>query len=532
MTSARRLAQFHEIDEPLHTMQQEIEKLQTGGRIADSPLYRNLSKSMQTDVDEKGLDYITKIYQFDTYNKTFIDDVNFAVPTNKNWSWELNVAQIKTDELISLFEDKNSKSIRKLTMSEGELPSLTIAMYLTVKRYRKRFGLSNFLPCFIFSQNHKTVNLESLKKNLVFSRWHFLLTGSYLPVVAFYAGDGHATNTLFIPSNSSHGVAHSEPTWHIIHINPNGSNEDYPNRFHSDPDEVIRSYQEYVGARVHTRRSDCSSNIQKNYSTCTVWCLLLTMMILRQYRTFRERSKPVIDFLNLYCFGLSRKTENAKVIDQFNDYIGDLVISFRYMVFDIMLTLHKTGNLSLNNYIYEILRGLVHETIELDVRIFEAVEQAMKHFEKYVGRQSSKKLVLSYLNSENDKLSNRIYQLKKQGVKGARPGPIADQNKNTGQIQQPQQPQHSSKELDKLTERYTHGRYVYGLVLSDEDDHKYDGRPEEESDEETEAAKELREIANISQGKWGVPSRYIRRRLSEEYDFPDTTRKRKSDNPK
>ena len=521
-------SQVHEIDEPLHEMRLELQKLEKGDKMTDSPLYRHLSKPMQDLVDEKGLSFLMEVYQFDKYNQTFMDEINSVMP-QISWSFESNMAEEKSERLVSAFEDQDSEKIKKMAVSEGEMPLLTISMYLTVKRYRERFHLPNFLPCFIFSSNRKTVNLKSLNKNLVFSRWHFLLTGSYLPVVAFYLGDGHATNTLFIPRDRDLDRHSDAPnpnphfTWHIIHINPNGFNDAYLNRFHDDPEEVIRSYREFVDSNVHTRRSDCSNDIQKIYSTCTVWCLLLTMMILRQYETFRKRSKPVIDFVNIFCFGLSRKTENAKVIDQFHDYISDLVISFRYMVFDIMFTLNLSDKLSLQNYIHEILRGSVHETIELDLRLFQAVQQAMAHFEKYVDRKSSKKLVLDYLNLENEKLGIMIHRLKKPTSSHRQP---VDQKKTAEELRQLQQ-------IQKIQQQYDQGRDVYERVLSNDDDHRYDGRPEEESDEEPEADKKSRQVQNISQRKWGVASRHIRQQLSKG-QFPsvrneDSSRKRRLD---
>ena len=532
------------MDEPLHAFRFEIERFEKseksserGGLLSNSPLYKNLPKTIQAQIDsdsDGGLEVLKHAYEYDFFNKTFADDVK-SVFGKVHWSFELNIALDRSERVIDALEYGNIDNFSNITLQEGAMPILMIVMYLTMKRYHRRFNLPNFLPCYLHSENRETVNLKSLKKNLVFSRWHFLLTGSYLPVVAFYSGDGHATNTLFVPGvgdrrDSPSSSSSSSFIWHIIHINPNGGDFAYTNRFRDDPDEVIRSYQKYIDItkgeteNIGVKRSNCSSNIQKNYGTCAVWCMMLTMLMLSRYQMFQYQSKPLIDFVNLYCFGLSRKTTNAKVIDQFHEYIGDFVVSFRFMTFDILQRLQRTDKFDVDSFINEILRGSVHKTVELDVRIFQAAQSAMSHFDRYAKRKLSKKLVLDFLEMEKDNILDMISQLKK-------PKPSYQQTNIVADDAQIAKLQSMSQDIRDMYRRVL----TSGASGGDDDDSRYDGAPEEQSDDESEQEKKQRKTSYMSKSKWATAIRHIRqlseneKYTGEEGEEQISDRKRKPD---
>ena len=405
----------YEIDEPLEEFKNEITNIQTSGNIKESNLYKYLSDSVQRNINThdgdiaKQLDVLLQAYEFDKYKKTFCEDIKDRLTLFTR----LEENHKRFQQIFGFIKTNNIENLKKITLESGVYPVLTTAMYLTIKRFRDVFKVPNFLYCYMHTSLNTTTNIQTLIKNLVFSRWYYIIKGIYLPVIAFYGGNAHATTTIFYPS-----IVNSVETWHIIYINSNGIS--YINRAETDPEFVMLTYENYLQNQqsnlIDVQVSICSENIQQKYGTCAMWSLILAMFILIQNNkiTLDKYGSKHINIINLYCFMLSQSATNPKFIDKFNDYINDLYVSFLILIYDVMLNLFQTNKLDCFNLVNYLLKGDAHKIIQVDIIIFDAVKNSLSDLQQHFEEKPKKKSIKIYISLLIEDLSLKLHGLKKQ----------------------------------------------------------------------------------------------------------------------
>ena len=370
----------------------EIKNIQDQGTPYTSKLFEFLKPEIQFDIRQhdgnitKQVELLQEAYMFN-YAGQFMDLAQTDLRPEKIRKQFAQMI-LRSKMIEQSLEEKKVGDFEQCTVGKGIYNIMILTMFLIANRYHEIFNLPQFLWCFLQCKDFTTQNVDALGNQLILSRLNFILNNTYLPVVATYSGDNHATSTLYVPIVSEHD---HRVDWFVIYINTNGS-ESFKHRRIDDHQRAIHQLQDFLKPQVNESFDvldfKCDKNIQQMFSTCVSWSFYLTLFMLVNSQQFYQRSRHDGDFVHRFCQHLSMRNQNSKTIDQFHEFVDDLYASFHFLTVD---TLRKTPSFNLQHYISTIQTGNPNpKMLLLCERIFEATEGAMNHLTMHLNKMPLK----------------------------------------------------------------------------------------------------------------------------------------------
>jgi hypothetical protein len=419
----------------------EISNIQDQGTMYSSRLFEFLLPEIQQQIREYDGDsaFQEKILR-DAYkvenseNLAHLEQTIFS-PEKMTKQFQHIIRVSKNIE--KALKDKHIGDFNQITNQKGISTLVRLTMYFVAQRFHEIFNVPQFLWSFVKCQDHTTPNLDNIANQLILSRLNFILNGVYLPVIAVYSGDNHATTTLFIPFVSDDGddgddrktaggddgddrktaggydktddktddktnnktddktddnaddntdVNTDDKTsleWFVVFINSNGS-EKFQHR--TSCDYIMQQFEKFVKSQNHKSFTYtygmCDENIQGNFGTCVSWSFFLTLYLLSKKEFFYEKFRAGGDFVYHFCHYLSLRNRNTTTIDKFNEFISDLYASFYFLTLDFL-----KKNFDFRLFISALQTDIPNsKMLILCDRIFEASGGAMDYMNKHIDR--------------------------------------------------------------------------------------------------------------------------------------------------
>ena len=396
------------LDKPFIDLHRELEAIKNGEKKhTKSHLFKKLDRlhqKMYKKNEKQFIKYIEAAYEEHHLNKSVLDvtseshDAAFILTDYKFLKKFHNLLQVA-------YPSKLKWTAEYCVLQPGTSFILISAVFLSFKRFHKEFGLKDFLYCYILDEGY-----DPLVRQMVASRLNFILEGSYLPIIAIFVNKEHATTLLILPIHKMNKL-----TWHFIHINPNGMNDDYDERFNEIPGKSCNEYERFFADqedKTDYKVSHCVANIQKNYGTCVPWSILLVIEIFANIDILLSNSESG-DFISLFCENLAERNANELTLHRFNRHIVELIYSFQCLVLDTYIKaanpenreiksssisnepplFANTGALlipTFQNFAREILYGEPHKTLKLDLVIFDSIRKIQSRLRKNIEKMLKK----------------------------------------------------------------------------------------------------------------------------------------------
>ena len=291
--------------------------------------------------------------------------------------------------------------------------SITIAtICFVVKRCRQLFKLPDFLFCPLSNKSSSQISRQMIQSQL-----NFMLHGIYLPILVIFTGERHATSLLIFPildkeqskendddddgDDPEEKTPFLRTTWNFIHINPNGLNIEWQERFDEIPRRAYNEYETFfANFRVSStfRESHCVQNIQKNYASCAPWSVILAFYIFANI----DMKDANLHFIPVFCKNLSQRTLNSKTLHRFHKCIVDFMSLFLFLTFDIMTKATERHHHhqqqqhfstdkedlqapTFSQFMHELEHGSISaQVFELEAEIFRTMRSLQSRFEKYM----------------------------------------------------------------------------------------------------------------------------------------------------
>jgi hypothetical protein len=313
---------------------------------------------------------------------------------------------------------------------------ISLAMIISFKRFRDRFGFQDFLPCSLRTDDYSYLHLC---RQMVQSRLHFILNGEFLPILAFFNDSLHATSILILPvpvALETSGL-YGEVVWNFIHINSNGDEDVYIERLTTIPQKAFQRFLEVFkdfSQKNSMKEFKCIQNIQRDNGTCLTWAILLVFQIFADIETLlhsepptpagdgdhstppsgeRDRSTPssgeheTQSKIEKFCIHLSKMMRLRTSSNRYNRCIVHLLCSFQVLVLEAYVNAANPGNKELGppktqfgppvfastgesliptvrEFANELFFGIKHSTIELDATILETMRKIQQRLRKHM----------------------------------------------------------------------------------------------------------------------------------------------------
>ena len=297
-------------------------------------------------------------------------------------------------------------------------------MFFIIKRFHQQFGLDNFLFCYVNNNSY-----FSIFRQMVQSRLNFMMHGKYLPIIVVFLNKRHATSLLLLPTHVQ--GFNGNITWHFIHINSNGNNEPWKERFSDIPRGAFSAYVEFSAFFQHQssyKESNCVENIQTSYGTCGSWSILLAIFIFASIESFSSNDDDDddtehTDLISKFCKNIANVATNPKTLHRFHQCMIDLEFSFQHLTLELyskaaarsgqFISEEKAPMITFQQYKYELVHGSPgDEIIQLDVKILQTMREIQHRFNRYL-QSSSEDVILSDDETDDEKKYKRIFT--KQG---------------------------------------------------------------------------------------------------------------------
>jgi hypothetical protein len=259
-----------------------------------------------------------------------------------------------------------------------------------------------------------------------------MMHGKYLPIIVVFLNKRHATTLLVLPTHV-HGI-NGNITWHFIHINSNGQNEPWKERFSDIPRGAFSDYVEFSAFFQHQstyKESNCVENIQTSYGTCGSWSMLLAIFIFASIESFSLEDvgddAEHTDLISKFCKNIANVASNPKTLHRFHQCIIDLEFSFQHLTLELYskaairsgqpVSEEKGPLINFQQYKYELVHGAPDgNIIQLDVKILETMREIQHRFNRYV-QSSSGDVYQSDDETDDEKIYKRNFTKQEERFK-------------------------------------------------------------------------------------------------------------------
>ncbi len=280
--------------------------------------------------------------------------------------------------LVGSEEDGDLMALYTCALQIGIHDLYALTILLMIKRYHQIFNFIDFLFCVVrFETEEASIEQtsNSLFVELQKSRINYILNNTYLPVVCVIHGQIHATSILILPFLEMNNFV----TFQIIHINSNGDQMTYIYR-ETIVNVAFVKYKNWISIQkekeFNHKKILCYSNIQKQYSTCGHWSLFIAFRLLQD---FTEKKKIDVKSVRSFCELMSRKNDNSEIHENFNEFIIDIQIMYKYLIVNTVNSINDTRD----SYVFEfpgvdefckvLLHGPTPEHLKLNVEIMKSL---------------------------------------------------------------------------------------------------------------------------------------------------------------
>jgi len=327
----------------IQSMRDEINRMKSAQDVKDSLLFDILKPSARKSVlsgltFNNQLDLLLSKFHWSEYNKSIWTPLVEMLR-------ELTPLKIKTKfkNQIEIFKSFNSREdldvcIRK---TQTDTPLLVItAMHLTLLRFRELFKLPDFLYVAIRPKSTYKKESDYLCHSFVLSRIHYILHGTYLPILVDIGLPKHATTAVFLPFIKEDDSI----KWVRIFIDSSTITKTelkYSYRMYERIETgAFKNFKKWMKDQTMNSASlfkyECVHNIQKHYGTCAHWSTLLMMFFMIQHDDNVEIDGRTV---HNWCESLAEKTEQTVTMKQFLDCFLDLRFLFTSYTYRIISSL-------------------------------------------------------------------------------------------------------------------------------------------------------------------------------------------------
>ena len=367
-----------------------VESIRDGKSIlSQSRLYRFLKPEIRHKINaaapllQNQIDMLKTAYEFDNI-LPFWDGLDFSesVAMEGYVTDKMEFIRERQIEHKLAISRRDWLSFDRCVLQHGTSRLTQFAILLTMKKYHMEFEIDDFLCTWVSTDKPKIKIPNSITQQMIASRINYILHGSYLPIVTIINSNVHTTAYLMMPSVSDEIL-----TWNIIHVNSNGAKSD--NHLIGFFDDSLAYYQSWaeqnqIQTKTLKRSLFCWENIQKDYGTCSIWALILSVQFLADFKQFHSRAGgDDHDSIDIFCKELSKRLSFYVIINRFNHYIGDLSLSFRHLIIEMVDKVGRMNVKTLPDFEKAILSEPESKTIILDQAIFRQVKKIRKHLQKY-----------------------------------------------------------------------------------------------------------------------------------------------------
>ena len=380
---------------------------------------------------------------------------------------------------------------------------INLAMCIVFKRFWENFGLRDFLFCVMSTDENAYLQIC---RQMVQSRLHFMLHGRYLPIVAEFMDREHLTTILIFPVlNTTEGDL-STTTWNFIYVNSNGDNDRYIDRFERIPQNAFQEFLAVFRDFSHKsimKEYSCVANIQHDDGTCMTWANLLVFQFLADFERLvnmdMDNKTKKTDNIALFCKYLAKMTKNFKTSNRYNQCITHLIRSFQVLVLDVFAKSgnphHKelgppktpfhppvfidSGNTvfpTCKEFVHELWFGARHETIALDIEIFETMRKIQSRLQKHM------RFALEPQNEANEETDDETEDERKRRL-------IVKEQSREFKVKQAE----CHELLRELADLYQEIQIVHNTTLPDNND-------ENDDDDDDEHNYDLADLENLDGG--------------------------------
>ena len=376
--------------------------------LPQSRLFQFLKPEIQHQITEAApslqnqVDMLKTAYEFHNV-RSFWEYVNIS---REFISKNIRMIRAIHDDYVRTTASRDWILFDKCVLQEGTPHMMQFLLLLTFKRFHHDFKMHDFLACWIY---HKypadDIPADNLiVRQMIASRVNFIVNGTYLPIVTVMNTVDHTTAYLLLPRMSDQVLV-----WNIVNINSNGEAE-FRSQFKLF-ESALQTYEKWVSTQEENATSKieifCWENIQKKFGTCSIWSIILCFQFLANYSQFlkkrnvatsrvsnvdelgnadddRTNSTDMVDTIDSYCKELAKRMSFYVIINRFNNYLSDLMHSFRFLLFEVLGNYGMYNLEQISQFETAVFQDPISRTIILDMAIFAKVEKIRRHLEKYI----------------------------------------------------------------------------------------------------------------------------------------------------
>lgn len=333
--------EFEFIPTPVQSMRDEIQLIRRRRKVEGSSLFNILNSDtrklvLEGPTFEYQLNSLIDQFNWKKYNKSIwtplIGMLRDLPPLKQKSVFK---TQLTTFKLFTNRDDVKlcTQETRKST------PFIIITtMHLTLLRFRELFKLPEFLYVAVDPAPSEVVNeSDYICRSFVLSRIHYILHGTYLPILVDVGFFNHATSAVFLPY-----IRGDRVTWVRIFIDSSGLTQtklDISYKAYEDSETMaFNKFKEWMKYQTHNMadlyKVGCVRNIQKHYGTCAHWSTLLMMFFLIHHDVANDG-----DLVVKWCSDLAEQTDKSVIMDRFLDVFLDIRFLFTSYAYYIISTL-------------------------------------------------------------------------------------------------------------------------------------------------------------------------------------------------
>ena len=331
-------------------LESEIERMKTMSKeeLQDTPLYKIIRpgyKSLPLDIYIK---ILNRMFGLDPHRDVHIDlpdvivekfkfDVNKMFPSKPVPYWDLIIntskGNISADTFktvvdnIKPYTEVVDVCIPDIMKTKGVVSIATTALFLFMAKYYEKLDF----PPFLFANVGDNANDEDCVAMLlnVFlqSRFNYILTGKYLPIVVY---DGmiskytvhrtvnycnHAAMCVYLPSSHPNSTI---STWNRIFIDSSAASYvpcgESLNKYNMWENTALQKYKMAIyhaqnDTDIQINQIFCIGNVQKNYPTCAHWSTILALLFVYNYEYLIDKLNRDPIYLTQWFIQLSNSTD-------------------------------------------------------------------------------------------------------------------------------------------------------------------------------------------------------------------------------
>jgi hypothetical protein len=239
------------------------------------------------------------------------------------------------DNIKPYVENDADLCIPMYIKKEGVYGIATTGIFLFMAKYYRDLDF----PPFLFATVSDDATLESnvdLLLNVFFqSRFYYMMTGKYLPIVVYidmlseYNSKGvkkscsHAVTCVYLPTYHENS---SISTWYRIYIDSSGVSYMMCSksfvRFGTIENMVLQRYKmgiyyAQLDTDIQINEIFCVGNVQKNFGTCAHWSTLLALLFVYNYDYLTDKLKRNPIYVTQWFNQLSQLTEQPEQMGHF-----------------------------------------------------------------------------------------------------------------------------------------------------------------------------------------------------------------------